>query len=98
MRSGPTTTPARFGHNGCDTRQDVLLQQMRHIELRWGSHCRIYQARLTDPYTGRKMTWRRDGYRIQIDHVYPLSRAWYAGAWAWTRRSGSASPTTSTSS
>ena len=27
----------RFGHNGCDTRQDVLLQQMHHIELRWGS-------------------------------------------------------------
>ena len=75
-----------FGHNGCDTRQDVLLQQMHDIELRWGSKCRIYQARLTDPYTGRKMTWRRDGYRIQIDHVYPLSRAWYAGAWAWTQK------------
>ena len=72
----------RFGHNGCDTRQDVLLQQMHHIELRWGSECRIYQARLRDPYTGRKLTWRRDGYRIQIDHVYPLSTAWYAGAWA----------------
>ena len=76
----------RFGHNGCDTRQDVLLQQMRDIELRWGSECRIYQARLKDPYTGRKLTWRRDGYRIQIDHVYPLSTAWYAGAWAWTQR------------
>ena len=76
----------RFGHNGCDTRQDVLLQQMHHIELRWGSDCRIYQARLRDPYTGRKLTWRRDGARIQVDHVYPLSRAWYAGAWAWTQR------------
>jgi hypothetical protein len=76
----------RYGHNGCDTRQDVLLQQMRDIELRWGSHCRIYQARLRDPYTGRKLTWRRDGYRIQIDHIYPLSQAWYAGAWAWTQR------------
>ena len=75
----------RFGHNGCDTRQDVLLQQMHHIELRWGSECRIYQARMRDPYTGRRLTWRRDGYRIQIDHLYPLSRAWYAGAWAWTQ-------------
>ena len=37
---------------------------------------------MRDPYTGRKLTWRRDGYRIQIDHVYPLSTAWYAGAWA----------------
>ena len=76
----------RFGHNGCDTRQDVLLQQMHHIELRWSSECRIYQARMRDPYTGRKLTWRRDGYRIQVDHVYPLSRAWYAGAWAWTQQ------------
>jgi len=76
----------RFGHNGCDTRQDVLLQQMHHIEMRWGSTCRIYQARLRDPYTGRRMTWRRDGYRIQVDHVYPLSRAWYAGAWAWSQK------------
>ena len=76
----------RFGHNGCDTRQDVLLQQMRHIELRWGSECRIYQARMRDPYTGRKLTWRRDGYRIQIDHVYPLSTAWYPGAWQWTQQ------------
>src|SRR6478736_4686869 len=76
----------RFGHNGCDTRQDVLLQQMRHIEMRWGSKCRIYQARMRDPYTGRKLTWRRDGYRIQVDHVYPLSGAWYAGAWAWTQQ------------
>ena len=76
----------RFGHNGCDTRQDVLLQQMHHIELRWGSECRIYQARMRDPYTGRRLTWRRDGYRIQVDHVYPLSTAWYAGAWAWSQR------------
>jgi hypothetical protein len=75
----------RFGHNGCTTRQDVLLEQMHHIELRWGSKCRIYQARMRDPYTGRYLTWRRDGYRIQIDHVYPLSRAWYAGAWAWSQ-------------
>ena len=42
--------------------------------------------RLRDPYTGRKLTWRRDGARIQVDHVYPLSRAWYAGAWAWTQQ------------
>ena len=75
-----------FGHNGCDTRQDVLLEQMRDIELRWGSHCRIYQAFLEDPYTGRQLNWRDDGYRIQIDHVYPLSVAWYAGAWDWPKR------------
>lgn len=77
--------PGRFGHNGCDTRQDVLLAQMHEIELRWGSECRIYQARLTDPYTGERLTWRDDGYWIQVDHVYPLAEAWYAGAWDWPR-------------
>ena len=27
-----------------------------------------------------------DGYVIQIDHVYPLARAWHEGAWSWTQR------------
>jgi len=71
------------GHNGCDTRQDVLLLQMRDVEPRWDDPCRIYQATLTDPYTGARLTWRRDGYRIQVDHVYPLAQAWYAGASHW---------------
>ena len=78
--------PTRFGHNGCDTRQDVLLEQMKDIELRWGSTCRIYDARLRDPYTGDRLTWQEDGYEIQVDHVYPLARAWHEGAWSWTRR------------
>ena len=38
-----------FAHNGCTTREDVLLQQMRDIELRWGSRCRIYDARSPTP-------------------------------------------------
>ena len=75
--------PGPFGRNGCDTRQDVLLTQMHDIELRWGSTCRIYQAWLVDPYTGERLTWRDDGYWIQIDHIYPLAEAWHAGAWAW---------------
>lgn len=78
--------PTRFGHNGCDTRQDVLLEQLRDIELRWGSTCRIYDARLRDPYTGDRLTWQRDGFAIHIDHVYPLARAWHEGAWQWTQR------------
>jgi hypothetical protein len=78
--------PGAFGHNGCDTRQDVLLEQMRDIELRWGSQCRIYQARLRDPYTGERLTWRSDGYEIQVDHIYPLARAWHEGAWAWSQQ------------
>lgn len=74
-----------FGRNGCDTRQDVLLQQMTDIEMRWGSSCRIYQARLVDPYSGEAMTWRDDGYWIEIDHVYPLARSWDAGASSWSQ-------------
>ena len=36
------------------------------------------------PLHGRRLNWRDDGYFIQIDHVYPLARAWHEGAWAWT--------------
>ena len=75
--------PGRFGRNGCTTREDVLLQQLSDIEMRWGSSCRIYQASLLDPYSAERLTWREDGYWIQIDHVYPLAEAWHAGAWAW---------------
>lgn len=78
--------PGKFGHNGCTTREDVLLQQMRDIEMRTGSKCRIYDATLVDPYTREAMTWRDDGYWIQIDHIYPLAEAWHAGAWEWPRR------------
>ena len=74
------------GHNGCTTREDVLLLQMTDIEMRWGSRCRIYEARLRDPYSGERMTWRDDGYYISIDHVYPLARAWHGGAWRWPLR------------
>ena len=48
-----------------------------------GLGCRIYEARLRDPYSGERMTWRDDGYYISIDHIYPLARAWHGGAWAW---------------
>jgi Protein of unknown function (DUF1524) len=78
--------PGKFGRNGCTTREDVLLEQMRDIEMRWGSECRIYEASLSDPYTGELLTWRDDGYWIQIDHIYPLAEAWHAGAWAWPQR------------
>lgn len=74
-----------LGRNGCDTRQDVLLAQMRDIEMRWGSSCRIYEAWVIDPYTGERLTWRDDGYWMQIDHIYPLAEAWHAGAWQWSR-------------
>ena len=86
---GPPWTddhPGAFGHNGCDTRQDVLLQQLRDVELRWGSRCRVYDGRLLDPYSGELLTWREDGYWIQVDHLYPLAAAWHAGAWAWSPR------------
>jgi Protein of unknown function (DUF1524) len=78
--------PGRFARNGCTTREDVLLQQMKNIEMRWGSSCRIYEASFKDPYSGERLTWRDDGYWIQIDHIYPLAEAWHAGAWQWTQR------------
>jgi Protein of unknown function (DUF1524) len=77
--------PGAFGRNGCTTREDVLLDQMANVELRRGSTCRIYQASLIDPYSGARLNWHDDGYRIQIDHIYPLAEAWHAGASAWSQ-------------
>ncbi|WP_329476725.1 HNH endonuclease family protein [Kribbella sp. NBC_01484] len=39
---------------------------------------------LTDPYTGRRIEFRKAAAtEVQIDHLYPLARAWDMGAAQW---------------
>lgn len=75
--------PGLGGHNGCDTRNDVLARQALRF-TRAGS-CRVSQAVILDPYTGRLLTYTRgqSPSPVQIDHVYPLALAWDMGAWRW---------------
>jgi len=79
-------TSAAGGHNGCDTRNDVLRAQLRNVVFKQGSRgCVVLAGTLSDPYTGHRIQFRKaDAGAVQIDHVYPLARAWDMGASTWT--------------
>ena len=81
------------GHNGCDTRNDILRRDLVGIELKPGTNdCVVLSGTLNDPYTGTAIMFSRgrDTSRaVQIDHVVALSDAWQKGAQQWdepTRR------------
>lgn len=76
------------GHNGCDTRNDVLAAQLQGRTYRGKSRCVVIAGTLpSDPYTGKRIEFRKEkAAAIQIDHIYPLSRAWDMGAAKWTQQ------------
>jgi hypothetical protein len=73
------------GHDGCDTRNDVLARQLTDVTYKAGpKKCVVMSGRLLDPYTGRLISFRKAAAgKVQIDHVYPLARAWDLGASTW---------------
>ncbi|WP_255450518.1 HNH endonuclease family protein [Skermania sp. ID1734] len=74
-----------YGHDGCDTRNNVLALQLSEVSFRPGTHnCVVVAGVLADPYSGKQIEFRkRDAGAVQIDHVYPLAAAWDMGASAW---------------
>jgi hypothetical protein len=78
----------RGGHNGCDTRNDVLAAQLTGIQYRERSKCVVISGTLAaEPYTGKRIEFRKaKATQVQIDHLYPLARAWDMGASRWTRQ------------
>ena len=70
------------GHNGCDTRNDVLRRDLEDLTLRPGSGgCVVTAGTFTDPYTGRPLQFTAGKQSaVQIDHVVSLSNAWQTGA------------------
>lgn len=81
------------GHNGCDTRNDILRRDLIDIELKPGTgDCVVLTGVLNDPYTGTVIAFQRGrgtSRAVQIDHIVPLSDAWQKGAQGWdefTRR------------
>lgn len=70
------------GHNGCDTRNDVLRRDLLQPTIRPGSNgCVVTAGTLTDPYTGRPLQFTAGKQpTVQIDHVVSLSNAWQTGA------------------
>lgn len=76
------------GHNGCDTRNDVLAAQLEARKYRGKSRCVVIAGTLpVEPYTGKRIEFRKEAASaIQIDHIYPLSRAWDMGAAKWSKQ------------
>ena len=72
------------GHNGCDTRNDVLRRDLVDVVLKPGPNgCAVQSGTLHDPYTATVIAFVRGqdtSAAVQIDHVVALADAWQKGA------------------
>ena len=74
-----------FGHNGCNTRDDILRRDLKRLVVRPFT-CFAQSGTLLEPYTGATIEFvrgPRTSNSIEIDHVVSLADAWYKGARAW---------------
>jgi Protein of unknown function (DUF1524) len=75
----------QYGHNGCNTRDDILRRDLVDLQVRPGT-CFAQRGILHDPYTGATIVFVRGpdtSPAVQIDHVVSLADAWYTGARFW---------------
>jgi hypothetical protein len=82
-------TSAPGGHNGCDTRNDVLDRDLLDKTYVAIKRCptAVATGTLHDPYTSAVVAFTRGnqvGASVQIDHIVPLALAWDLGARDWT--------------
>ncbi len=81
--------PAPGGHNGCDTRNDILdrdLADKTYVSIKRCPNA-VAIGTLHDPYTNAMVPFVRGaqvGAAVQIDHIVPLALAWDLGARNWT--------------
>ena len=79
-----------FGHNGCDTRNDILRRDLHATVIEDGTNgCVALSGRLDDPYSAIAIAFVRGAStssQVQIDHVVALGDAWQTGAQQWTGR------------
>jgi hypothetical protein len=80
--------PAPGGHNGCDTRNDILdrdLVDKTYVSIKRCPNA-VATGTLHDPYTNATVSFVRGaqvGAAVQIDHIVPLALAWDLGARNW---------------
>jgi Protein of unknown function (DUF1524) len=77
------------GHNGCDTRNDILNRDLVDKVFVAIKRCpdAVASGTLHDPYTNATIAFVRGnqvGASVQIDHLVPLALAWDLGAKNWT--------------
>ena len=76
------------GHNGCDTRDDILdrdLVDKTYVSIKRCPNA-VATGTLNDPYTNTTIAFQRGakvGEAVQIDHIVPLAYAWDMGAFGW---------------
>ncbi|GFG64150.1 hypothetical protein MKUB_16400 [Mycobacterium kubicae] len=76
------------GHNGCDTRDDILNRDLVDKTFVVTKRCpnAVATGTLHDPYTNTVIAFQRGakvGEAVQIDHIVPLAYAWDMGAYGW---------------
>jgi len=77
------------GHNGCDTRNDILdrdLVDKTYVSIKRCPNA-VATGTLHDPYTNAIVAFVRGaqtGAAVQIEHIVPLAYAWDLGARNWT--------------
>ena len=76
------------GHNGCDTRDDILNRDLVDKTYVSTKRCpdAVATGTLHDPYTNATIVFQRGartGEAVQIDHIVPLALAWDMGAYNW---------------
>ncbi len=76
------------GHNGCDTRNDILNRDLVDKSFVAIKRCpaAVATGTLHDPYTNAVVPFvrgNRTGASVQIDHIVPLALAWDLGARDW---------------
>ncbi|MCW2520466.1 MAG: hypothetical protein JWR46_3085 [Mycobacterium sp.] len=77
------------GHNGCDTRNDILDRDLVDKTFTAIKRCptAVATGTLHDPYTNDTIPFTRGnqvGASVQIDHIVPLALAWDLGARDWS--------------
>lgn len=76
-----------LGHNGCDTRNDILRRDLTGVVVEPDTRgCVVGAGVLTDPYGGSVIHFVRGvgtSLAVQIDHVVALGDAWQTGAQSW---------------
>ena len=76
------------GHNGCDTRDDILNRDLVDKTYVGIKRCpnAVATGTLHDPYTNATISFHRGakvGASVEIDHIVPLALAWDMGAFDW---------------
>jgi len=72
------------GHNGCDTRNDILRRDIMAAQIKPGTQgCVVLSGTLADTYSDQVIAFVRGettSEAVQIDHMVALSNAWQTGA------------------